>query len=65
MDLLDELPHRILPGDSAMGTALLAAGVPPGTSLEELTVSRPELVRDLHSQAIAAGARPERANGPK
>jgi homocysteine S-methyltransferase len=62
MDFLEEFTHRILPGDSAMGTALLAAGVSAEVSLEELCVSRPELVHEVHAQAIAAGARLIRTN---
>jgi homocysteine S-methyltransferase len=62
MDFLDELQLRVLPGDSAMGTALFSAGVEPDTCLEELCVSRPELVNGVHAQAIAAGARLIRTN---
>ena len=62
MDFLDELQHRILPGDGAMGTALMAAGIPPEACFEELGVSRPEAVRAVHAQAIAAGARVLRTN---
>ena len=62
MDFLDELQHRILPGDAAMGTALRAAGVPGDACLEELCVSQPEAVRAVHAQAIAAGARLIRTN---
>lgn len=57
MDFLDELQHRLLPGDGAMGTELLAAGVPPGRCLDELCVSAPDLVRGVHERYIAAGAR--------
>lgn len=57
MDFLDELQHRLLPGDGAMGTELLAAGVPPGACLEELCVSAPDLVRGIHERYLAAGAR--------
>jgi homocysteine S-methyltransferase len=57
MDFLDELQHRVLLGDGAMGTELLAAGVPPGRCLEELCVSSPDLVRGLHERYIEAGAR--------
>ncbi len=62
MDFLDELQHRILPGDAAMGTALMAAGEPFDACLEELCVSQPELVSEVHAQAIAAGARLIRTN---
>src|SRR5476649_2036211 len=57
MDFLDELQHRILLGDGAMGTELLAAGVPPGRCLEELCVSEPAIVRGIHEGYVAAGAR--------
>jgi homocysteine S-methyltransferase len=57
MDFLDELQHRVLLGDGAMGTELLAAGVPSGRCLEELCVSQPEIVRHVHESYITAGAR--------
>jgi len=57
MDLLDELQHHVLLGDGAMGTELLAAGVPPGRCLEELCVSKPEIVRGIHEAYLAAGSR--------
>jgi len=57
MDFLDELQHRVLLGDGAMGTELLAAGVPAGRCLEELCVSQPEIVRGVHERYLVAGAR--------
>src|SRR5438094_7582403 len=57
MDLLDELQSRIVPGDGAMGTILIAANVPMERCFEELCVSQPETVRDIHEKYIAAGAR--------
>jgi methionine synthase / methylenetetrahydrofolate reductase(NADPH) len=57
MDFLDELQHRVLLGDGAMGTELLAAGVPPGRCLEDLCVSQPDLVLGIHESYISAGAR--------
>jgi methionine synthase / methylenetetrahydrofolate reductase(NADPH) len=57
MDFLDELQHRVLLGDGAMGTELLAAGVPAGRCLEELCVSQPDLVRGIHESYLGAGAR--------
>ena len=57
MDFLDELQHRVLIGDGAMGTELLAGGVPPGRCLEELCVSQPDIVRGVHERYLDAGAR--------
>ena len=56
MDFLDELQHRVLIGDGAMGTELLAAGVPAGRCLEELCVSESDLVRTVHEHYLGAGA---------
>ena len=62
MDFLDELQQRILPGDGAMGTALMTAGVSGDACFEELCVSAPERVAEVHAQAIGAGARLIRTN---
>ena len=62
MDFLDELQNRGLPGDGAMGTALMDAGVPAEACFEELVVSRPEAVRAVHERALGAGARLLRTN---
>jgi homocysteine S-methyltransferase len=62
MDLLEEIQTHVVLGDAAMGTQLLAAGIPSGCCLEELCVSRPELVLGIHEQSIAAGARVIRTN---
>lgn len=57
MDLLDELQTRVVCGDGAIGTLLLAMGVPLERCFEELCLSDPERVRTIHEQYIAAGAR--------
>lgn len=57
MDLLDELQTRLVPGDGAMGTLLIEAGIPLERCFEELCVSRGELIAGIHEQYIAAGAR--------
>jgi homocysteine S-methyltransferase len=57
MDFLDEFHHRVVIGDGAMGTELLASGIPPGQCLEELCVSQPDMVRGVHERYLAAGAR--------
>ncbi len=57
MNLLDELQCRILPGDGAMGTVLMERGVSLERCFEELCASAPDLVRRVHEDYIAAGAR--------
>lgn len=57
MDFLDELEHKILPGDGAMGTMLMDTGLTLDRCLEELCITHPDLVSDVHTQYVAAGAR--------
>lgn len=57
MDLLDEIEARVLCGDGAIGTLLLAEGVPLERCFEELCVSEPDRIRRIHEQYIGAGAR--------
>lgn len=57
MDFLDELFSRIVPGDGAMGTELMARGVPPDRCFEEACLSAPDLVSAIHADNLAAGAR--------
>jgi homocysteine S-methyltransferase len=57
MDFLDELQQSVLPGDGAMCTLLMESGVPLERCFEELCVSQADLVRGIHEQYIAAGAR--------
>jgi methionine synthase / methylenetetrahydrofolate reductase(NADPH) len=56
MNLLDELEARVVCGDGAMGTLLLAGGVPIERCFEELCVSEPERIQKIHKDYIAAGA---------
>jgi 5-methyltetrahydrofolate--homocysteine methyltransferase len=42
--------------DSAMGTALMAAGQPKGTGSEEMNLSAPEAVLRIHNENIKAGS---------
>lgn len=56
MDLLDELQTRVVCGDGAMGTMLLAQGVPLARCLEEMCVSDPDRISDIHRQYAEAGA---------
>jgi homocysteine S-methyltransferase len=57
MDFLEELEARVLCGDGAMGTLLLADGIPRERCLEELCVSEPDRIRRIHEDYIGAGAR--------
>ncbi len=42
--------------DGAMGTLLFSRGVPQRTPLDELVLSRPDLIGTIHREYIAAGA---------
>ncbi len=57
MNLLEELETHIVCGDGAMGTLLLDRGVPVDHCLEELCLSEPNRVGQIHEEYIAAGAR--------
>lgn len=57
MDFLDELNSSVLCGDGAMGTELMASGVPIDLCFEELNVSAPDLVSRIHDSYVGAGAR--------
>ena len=62
MDLLEELQTRVLCGDGAMGTMLLDAGIPLSRCYEELCITEPERIEDIHRQYIGAGARVIKTN---
>src|SRR5690349_7158432 len=52
----EALSARILVADGAMGTALAAKGNFAHRSLDELNLSLPALVRDVHQDYLRAGA---------
>ncbi len=54
--LLEELQARIVPADGAMGTMLMAGGVPVGRCFEELCLSEPGVVAKIHGDYLDAGA---------
>ncbi|WJH33213.1 bifunctional homocysteine S-methyltransferase/methylenetetrahydrofolate reductase [Paenibacillus sp. CC-CFT747] len=56
-DLREALKERVLTGDGAMGTYLYEQGFPVGISYEELNLTRPEVIRDVHRSYYEAGAR--------
>ena len=55
-DLRTALRRRVLVGDGAMGTYLYQLGFPVGVSYEELNLTRPDVIADVHRQYIEAGA---------
>lgn len=62
MDFVDELHAHVLPGDAAFGTAAIASGLPAEVCHEELCATNPEMVRQVHAEYLAAGARLLRTN---
>jgi homocysteine S-methyltransferase len=55
-DLLSLLEKRVLICDGAMGTMLYIKGVFISRCFDELNISNPQLVRDVHADYVAAGA---------
>ncbi len=53
---LDELQRRVLVCDGAMGTMLYAKGIFLNRSFDELNLTQPDLVGDVHQTYIRAGA---------
>lgn len=56
-DLREVLQTTVLIGDGAMGTYLYQKGFPVGISYEELNITHPEVIGDVHRQYYEAGAR--------
>jgi len=52
----ERLARRPILFDGAMGTLLFSRGVPQRSALDELVVSRPDLIGAIHRESIAAGA---------
>src|ERR1051325_4013467 len=55
-DLLSQLEKRVLICDGAMGTMLYIKGIFISRCFDELNISSPQLVRDVHADYVAAGA---------
>jgi homocysteine S-methyltransferase len=53
---LDAIAQRVLVCDGAMGTMLYAKGIFLNRSFDELNVTRPELVGEVHQAYVRAGA---------
>lgn len=56
MDVLQELGKRLVFFDGGMGTLLQANGLGAGELPEVWNLTRPELIRNIHREYIAAGA---------
>jgi len=55
-DILRRLGREVLVVDGAMGTMLQRAGMPSGQCPEELNVTNPEMVLDVHRAYVTVGA---------
>ncbi|QCT02357.1 bifunctional homocysteine S-methyltransferase/5,10-methylenetetrahydrofolate reductase protein [Paenibacillus algicola] len=55
-DLRKAMADQVLIGDGAMGTFLYQKGFPVGISYEELNLTAPEVIRDVHKQYMKAGS---------
>lgn len=53
---LDRLEERVLVADGAMGTMLYARGIPFSRCFDELNLSEPGTVKDVHLAYLKAGA---------
>ena len=57
MDFLRLLSeHKLIVGDGAMGSQLMARGLPPGAAGEIWNVERPDVVEAVHREYVEAGA---------
>src|SRR5580658_5133749 len=52
----DQLSHRVMVADGAMGTMLYSRGVFINRCFDELNLSSPDLVRQIHLEYVKAGA---------
>lgn len=52
---LDAIAQRVLVGDGAMGTQLIAQGLPMGGSAEEWNLSHADRIRGVHQAYVDAG----------
>ncbi len=52
----DQLSHRVLVADGAMGTMLYSKGVFINRCFDELNLSAPALVKEVHEEYVRAGA---------
>ncbi|MCX6567906.1 MAG: homocysteine S-methyltransferase family protein [Candidatus Aminicenantes bacterium] len=56
LPLLDVVKTRTVLLDGAMGTELMARGLPQGTAPEAWNIERPDVVKEIHGEYFTAGA---------
>jgi homocysteine S-methyltransferase len=56
LEFRDQLASRVLVADGAMGTMLYSKGVFINRCYDELNISAPSLVREVHEEYVRAGA---------
>lgn len=56
LNFKDDIASRIILADGAMGTMVYARGVYINTCFDELNLTRPNLITEIHNDYIAAGA---------
>lgn len=54
-DFSELLAERVVTGDGAMGTMIYGKGVFVNTCFDELNLTRPELIREIHSEYAQTG----------
>jgi methionine synthase I (cobalamin-dependent) len=57
MNLLKEIEHHPLCGDGSIRTLLIERGAAADCCVEELCLSKPDMIREVHRAYLAAGAR--------
>jgi homocysteine S-methyltransferase len=55
-ELLTRLQEEVVIGDGALGTLLSERGIPRDSSYERLNLTHPQIITDLHSAYLDAGA---------
>jgi homocysteine S-methyltransferase len=56
LEFRDQLSRRVMVADGAMGTMLYSRGVFINRCFDELNLSQPDLVRQIHQEYVKAGA---------
>ena len=53
---LDKLDKRVIVSDGAMGTMLFSKGIELARCFDELNISAPQVVKEIHVAYVKAGA---------